>query len=769
LTCQKPQFMIIKLVIKPILSSTNWEIVSEKRWLETGIINSIGTKIILPYFLLTLVVAVTGTFIITTLVTNTLQERFTNQLLDAGRVVAESMVRYEAERLQTVRAVVATIGVAESVAMADSNQLAALVPQLVINSDNDAVVLLDGQGQELYSWLQTGDAVAENSGFDFSQVPDVQLVLSGQVDDLGDKRVFLADTNHGQIIYTIGPVWHEEQLVGAALIGTFINPMLVDLTLNAVARVTLYDTEGRLLATTLSHPERAAATLQTSPEHYEQVRHALAQAPERHHVVTTTADTEVPLQSVEVLEQQYILAYGDWRLRGQSVGLFSVALPSNFIFTTAATSRNLFSLVFAFTIVGVFVVGLVIARSIITPLQRLVQTAVAVSQGNLQQHTGIQSKDEIGQLAQSFDMMTAKLAQRNRQLVEQASELQAILHSIADGVMVVDTQGEIVTSNPPAQQLLADMAQASSKGPLSELSQLTGSNGQAAVIEPDLHTEQAAPDLRRYQIGNRILSALAAPVRTPAGDQLGTVIVMRDITREVEAEQLKDAFVTSISHELRTPLTVIKACIGLLEQAAKPHLPESQHVYLDKIQRAGGQLEQHITQLINISELQAGTIRHQQQPLDLAELLQEVAAGWQPKMNSKGLDFQLRLPQQPLPILGDPDHLRWAVDNLLNNAYQYTPEGEQVTLEAGPQGPWACLSVNDTGPGIASADQPYLFDRFFRVEQERNFGVAGVGLGLYITRALVELHQGEVSVESKLGHGSHFEIKLPLAMVEVPA
>ena len=742
---------------------------SKKRWFGTDIINSIGTKIILPYFLLTLVVAFAGTFIITTLVTSTLQERFTNQLLDAGRVVAESMVQYEADRLQTMRAVVATIGVAEAIVEADTNQLAALVPQLIINSDNDAVVLLDAQGQELYSWLQTRDAVTENSGFDFSQVADVQFVLNNQVDALGDKRVFLAETNYGYLIYTVGPVWLDDQLVGAVLVGTLADPMLIDLTLNAVARVTLYDSEGRVLATTLSDSDLSLAALQTSPDHYEQIQTQLAQSSERHRVVTITADSEVPLESVAILGQQYILAYGDWRLRGQSIGLFSVALPSNFIFTTATTSRNLFSLIFALTIVGVFVVGLVITRTIVNPLHRLVQTSVAVSQGDLEQHTGIQRKDEIGQLAQSFDMMTTILAQRNRQLIEQASELQAILHSIADGVLVIDADEKIVTSNPPAQKLLEDMIQLSNREPVLELSQMVSknghgsNNGSAAVNDPI--TEPAAPTLHRHQIGSRILSTLAAPVRTPGGDLLGTVIVMRDITREVEAEQLKDAFVTSISHELRTPLTVVKGCVDLLQKTAAPDLPPTQHLLIDKIKRASGTLEQHINQLINITEIEAGTIRQKQELLNLSELLLDLATAWQPKMDSKGLEFAYDLPERPLSIIGDKAHIRWAIDNLLNNAHQYTPEGETVTLVADQQAEWISLHVIDTGQGIAATDQPYLFDRFFRVEQDDYFGMAGVGLGLYITRTLVELHQGSVSVESHLGKGSRFEILLPAASI----
>src|SRR5690606_33088796 len=129
--------------------------------------------------------------------------------------------------------------------------------------------------------------------------------------------------------------------------------------------------------------------------------------------------------------QQYLLAFGDWRLRDQSFGMFSVALPSNFIVNAAATSRDLFMALFALATVAVFSAGFIIARRITKPLYRLVETAVAVTEGNLERRSGILGGDEIGQLALSFDQMTETLARSNRRLTEKASELAAIVESIA--------------------------------------------------------------------------------------------------------------------------------------------------------------------------------------------------------------------------------------------------------------------------------------------------------------------------------------------------
>jgi signal transduction histidine kinase len=272
--------------------------------------------------------------------------------------------------------------------------------------------------------------------------------------------------------------------------------------------------------------------------------------------------------------------------------------------------------------------------------------------------------------------------------------------------------------------------------------------------------------LRRYQIGNRTLSALAAPVMTPEGQHAGTVIVLRDMTTEVEAENLKSAFITSISHELRTPLTIVKAYSSFLAKAGQGRLDEDLLLYARKIKSASSQLERHINQLIHISEIQAGTISLDMKQEELAQVIGKAAESWQEPLESKGLSLVMQLPPEPLRVLADFDRLSWAIENLLSNAHNYTDAGGQVTVRLQRDRAEARLEVIDSGVGIDAADLPHLFDRFFRTSNEVNYRVGGIGLGLYISRAIIEMHDGRIWAQSKLGAGSTFTITLPLASEE---
>jgi signal transduction histidine kinase len=357
--------------------------------------------------------------------------------------------------------------------------------------------------------------------------------------------------------------------------------------------------------------------------------------------------------------------------------------------------------------------------------------------------------------------MTETLARSNRQLLEKASELEAIVESIADGVLVLDADDQIVTMNAAAQHLLADMAYDFASGPLRELTASLAADGGEEAAQNGSGAPEPAQQPRRYQIGNRILSALAAPVQTPQEEKVGTVVVLRDITREAEAEHLKDAFITSISHELRTPLTVIKVYADLMQSGANGELDERQRRFIQNINKGSQQLEHHINQLINLSEIQAGTINMDKERLDFGELVNNVADHWRERLEQKELSLTLDRPQESVWINADAGHLSWAIDNLLSNALNYTPAGGRVSLHVLAEQDNVRLLIADSGIGIATADQPHLFDRFFRAASEVNYTVHGVGLGLYISRAIVEMHGGHISVESESGVGSTFTIALP--------
>jgi len=716
--------------------------------------SGIGSKIIFPFLILTLIVAGFGAFIVVNLVTGTLHERFNNQLLDSGRVVAESMVGYEEDRLATLRQVALTEGVSESLASEDYQALVSLIPQIITNSPTDAVILLDENGREVFAWerFSDSDPGAVYTKATLSQIEDVQLVLSGYSDEYGDKRSFLADTSTGPMLFTIGPVLLEDQIIGAALVGTAVRKMAVGLTENAVARVTLYEQNGNVIATTLGDGrENISELLQEPPAHYARVLNLLTETPNRYQVVAENAETNVPLRRLEVLNQDYQLAYGDWRLRNASFGLFSVALPSNFIVNAAATSRNLLNVVFTVATISVIMIGFLVARSIARPLNRLVDVTTDVTEGNLNQRTGISRNDEIGTLALSFDTMTERLDKRNRQLVAQKSELAAILHSIADGVIVLDNENNIVNSNPAAQQMITDMTGEFSQASLQKL-----------LDAPSSALVAGLEDTRRYEMNGRVLSASAAPVKTPEGNQVGTVMVLRDITRVAEAESLKDDFITSMSHELRTPLTVVKVYTDLLQRTANGHLKPDHYNYLEKILKGSNELEEHIQKMISISEIQAGVLNLKETEFSFTDFVHQIAGDWRKIFEKKGINFVVQCPDLPLTIMADAKRLRWAIDNLLDNAMNYTPEHGSIQLIMKKDRKFVYLQVADSGVGIANGDKPFIFERFFRATNEINYSERGIGLGLYITKEILELHGGQITMESAVGVGSTFTCKLPL-------
>lgn len=736
-----------------------------KNNLFDGVRVGIGPKIILPYLLLTLVVASLGAFVVVRLVTNSLEERFNNQLLDAGRIVSEQMVDYEELRLEILRVVAATEGVPEALAAGNRNRLAEMVPQIIANSNTDAVELVDLQGREIYGWQrppnQAGVGGEERAGADFSQFPEVRRVLDGFEDDLGDRLVLLIDTNHGMMIFTVGPVYLENQRVGAVLVGTYISEMLADLTETAVARVTLYNPMGEVIGTTLG---RGQEDFIAEPrDRYNTILTLLQEFPQRYPIVVAQAEEEVPLREIQVLGQSYTLAYGDWRLRDQSFGLFSVALPNNFIVSTAAWSGNILAIIFASATVAVFVLGFIIAQRIVTPLHHLVTTSTAIVQGDLERRTGITRGDEIGNLAQSFDTMTDHLVERNRQLLEQATKLEAILNSIADGVVVLDRQGSVISSNPAAQQILAETSDDILTKILNHPSSAPALAADNTLPNPEQTQESVKiQQPERYYTGNRVLSALTAPVKTADGEDLGTVIALRDITREAEIERLKDVFIQQISHELRTPLTAVKGYSELLLMLSDNNRSEKQYYFMESIDRSAGILMHHVNKIIDISQIQAGTLRLNKLDVNLNELVEEGTESWRKKLEDNDLSLHVMLPAENLYVCGDPDRLSWALDNLLSNAYNYTLPNGQVNVHLFKANNQGRIDVTDTGIGLAESDQPYLFTPFFRAGHQSAYEVAGVGLGLFITRSIIEAHSGQAWAWSELNIGSRFSLALPL-------
>ncbi|NPV66977.1 MAG: PAS domain-containing protein [Anaerolineae bacterium] len=347
----------------------------------------------------------------------------------------------------------------------------------------------------------------------------------------------------------------------------------------------------------------------------------------------------------------------------------------------------------------------------------------------------------------------------------QIEHLTAVLENLGEGVIMQDSDGRILLMNRAAYQMLGSQ-KAFWEGPLARLHQQAQNvSGISAELEP-----LGAPI--RAEINNRVLGAQVAAVADSSGQIIGTVIVLRDVTHEVLAERLKDDFITQISHELRTPLTAIKGMSDILLSQPADRPPNRR--FLETISRNVDVLDRMIVELLDISEISAGTFAVRHDELALDEVIWSVIRGLQPRWERARLEIHVQSvrPAQAR-ILGDNRRLRWALGHILENSINYTLPGGRIIVRFGElrQGR-ILIQVEDTGVGIRETDLPHVCERFYRGEartpDNRLIDPRGLGQGLYIARAVAEAHGGYLSLESKVGVGTRVTLALPTALEPPP-
>jgi signal transduction histidine kinase len=232
-----------------------------------------------------------------------------------------------------------------------------------------------------------------------------------------------------------------------------------------------------------------------------------------------------------------------------------------------------------------------------------------------------------------------------------------------------------------------------------------------------------------------------------------------------EVNQLKSEFVSLVSHELRTPLTAISGYLDLLLEAQGAQSTAKQQELLAVVKRNAERLVKLIDDLLDLSRIESGKVELRATAVDSVALITEVVSFLRPQIEAKGQQLSFDRPATLPAVAGDVERIRQILINLLSNAHKYTPEGGQIRLSARAEDGWVRIDVQDNGLGLAPEEQAHLFDRFFRAQQPATQGVEGTGLGLPITRLLVEMHGGRISVTSAPGEGSTFSFTLPVADV----
>lgn len=368
---------------------------------------SLQSKLTVPYALLTLVLTAVGIFILTRLVTSSIRERFTNQLYEAGRVASDGVVLQEVKHLENLRIMSYTSGVAHAMINRDTEKLESLLLPIAVNNQVEILTLIDINGTERLTLTldaATGQYLRA-SGKDYSSFPPVGKILDGQVDDKGDKFAGFLQTGDGIALFTSSAVRQSDgQLAGILMVGTGLNRLASDLKTRALADIILLDKNGNLLSTTLPPDNTGYVHLEDT---------ARSQA-----AVNTTQSHEVTL-----FQRGYQVVYAPLMVRGENIGWLGVLLPDQYVVSTEATSRNTLSLIFTFGTLMVLLIGRLLAINISRPILWLRLMAEDVAKGNLEQNINLQRSDEVGELANSFNLMTMQLRERTdeaRTLLEES-------------------------------------------------------------------------------------------------------------------------------------------------------------------------------------------------------------------------------------------------------------------------------------------------------------------------------------------------------------
>jgi len=453
-------------------------------------------------------------------------------------------------------------------------------------------------------------------------------------------------------------------------------------------------------------------------------------------------------------------------------------------------------------------VGVFIRHQLARPLHALAHAADELGRGNLEAEVDVRSRDEVGELAEAFrdmadhlrqmyDELERRVAERTAELSETTEFLDSVLNSATEyAIIATDTEWRILTFNEGARRMFGYEPDDILSQPVSRLLPPEGLAREVPLVverELRMYGRHEGEGTRLRQDGTRFPVRTVTTRRTgPGGEPIGYTIVCRDITTSRRLQQqlreytdrleekvaektaelrqaneelrrtsrLKSQFLANMSHELRTPLNAIMGFAEAIRDGLAGEVTDEQREFADDIHRAGRQLLQMINDILDFTKLESGAMGLRLAPVDLADLVEETLRVARGLARRRGVEVAADVSPRPLELTADAMKLKQVLYNLLSNAIKFTERGGQVVVRAALEKEVVRLQVSDTGTGIAPEDLATVFEEFTQVDASLTRKHEGSGLGLALTRRLVQLHGGQIEVESELGRGTTFTVTL---------
>ena len=424
------------------------------------------------------------------------------------------------------------------------------------------------------------------------------------------------------------------------------------------------------------------------------------------------------------------------------------------------TVYNTMMIIITASVVAILVAGVMayfLAGTISSPLRRLTRKTQEMAKGNLEaaeeEPAAVSgSGDELNELESNFAYMGRELSTMLREVNNEKNKLSTVFSYMADGLVVYDTEGHLVQSNPAAARLLGD------KILYGEFDEIF-----APLTIQELLDSEEKTHTQLMQVEDSYINAIFVEYMEEEGVVAGLIVVLQDTTEQKQMEEMQKEFVANVSHELRTPITTIKSYVETLMDGAKDE-PEVEEQFLHVINHESDRMTYLISELLELSRIDSRQVKLQLEPVDLTQLVKNSVEEhiFLAEQNEQTLAFTGS--DTSYYIEADVQRVEQVLRNLITNAIKYSPKKASITLGMRPQKRTGRIEVfvRDTGMGIEKKEQERIFERFYRVDKARSRSMGGTGLGLAIAREIMEMHHGEIWVESRYGSGSTFWLSFPL-------
>lgn len=438
---------------------------------------------------------------------------------------------------------------------------------------------------------------------------------------------------------------------------------------------------------------------------------------------------------------------------------FATAFEGGYIVRSAITMQTIkgiesnyfkyYMLIMAFSVLVSLVFASQLSHSIVKPIKDLQFITDRISQGELNRRVNVNSADEIGRLAITFNKMAGRLQDTLKDSLDKQNKLEAILKSMDSGVIAVDKNHKIIIANPYAKKIFGINRDIIGKNLMDNIR--------------DFELENIFKDSKEDYREIRILWPKERELRIRTADiinnkeKIGTVAVVQDITDVKKLENMRSQFVANVSHELKTPLTSIK---GFAETLKYVEDAENRNRFLNIINDEADRLTRLINDILILSHIESG-VEQKKEEISINTIIKDVY--YLMKNIAEKKDIKILLQEEKVPcIWGDSDRVKQMLINLVDNAIKYSERNGNVIIEVKHENKKCIISIEDTGVGIPKEDLGRLFERFYRVDKARSRAQGGTGLGLAIVKHIVMGLNGSIEVHSELGKGSRFTVKIPI-------